>query len=218
MARTVWSNVTLSTTSDMAVVEPNIASWGVTAITDKCTLAKDEIARRLRQQYSEYKTLVDPKEDGDDMVSTASSVTVSSAGSSFLTQKVSTYDKLWIETGSDIGVHNISTVSTTTLGLSATLTTAATGLSFHIAPEVLDLIKNPNILTSAAVFLGLHYSALELATEVGQYWDQKQDVYWRKFEETLKLIIPDLELDFDQDDIIENAERRSGITGGRLIR
>lgn len=220
MARTVWSDVTLNnTTTDLSAVEPNIASWGIGTLANKQTLAKDEIARRLRQHLAEYKTHINPKEEGDDLVTTASSAAVSSASSLFSDRKVSTSDRLWIKTGSDVGVHTISAIgSNTALTLGANLTTTATGVSFFIEPEVLDLIKNPLILKPAAVFLTLHYCAMELAQQQDQYWDNRMEMYQKKFEETLKMLISDLVLDLDQDHVIQEAERKAGITGGRLLR
>ena len=218
MARTVWANLSLSTNTDLQLYEPNITSLGVSTLADKHTLAKAEIADKLRLHLAEYKGDAEPKQEGADMVSTASSTVVSAAGASFLVQKVTTYDRLWIGSGSDKGVHTIAAVSTTTLGLGTALTAADTALSYWIEPEVLDLIKNPAILTRAAALLALHYAAIELATEAGQYWDEKQKLYRAKFEQAMDELVPNLALDIDQDDVISSGERNMRITGGRLIR
>jgi hypothetical protein len=219
MARTVWANVTLSSDSDLAIVEPNVSSFGVGSLANKHTLAKNEIGRILRLKLGEYKQTMEYLEEGTDGSVTASGTTFTSLGSTFTTNKVTTSSRLWITSGDDVGVYTFGAVTATTLTTcSPAFTTTAGSLSFYIEPDVLDLIKNPLILTPAAVFLALHYCAVELVQSVGDFWDMKKDYYRQRFQETYKELTPDLLIDSNQDDIIGQAERAAGITGGRLDR
>lgn len=219
MARTVWANATLSADTDLTPIEAAIASWGVTSLANKHTLAKNEIARRLRLRFAEYKTMVDPPQEGDDGAVTASGTTFTAAGAAFDTRKVTTSHRLWIENGSDKGVYTFTGVTATTLtGCSPAFVATAGSLSYYIEPELLDLIKNPTVLTPAAAFLALHYCAAELIHTPGDHYDVKQAFYRTRFEQTFDQVMPDLLLDLDQDDVISTPERHMGITGGNLIR
>lgn len=220
MARTVWSDQTLSADADLVKVEANIASWGVGSLSNKHALAKEEIGRLLRMRYQTLKTTIDPKEAQEDGVtSTGTSSNFTSALALFTSHKVSTSDRLWIEEEDDKGVYTISSVvSETALTISPTPSEVNTGLSYYIEPEVLDFIKNPLILKPAAVFLTLHYSAMELINGPGDYYDAKQQSYSSKFKETFAQLVPDLILDIDQDHVISTGERKPGITGGHLLR
>lgn len=219
MARLVWADQTLSQDSDLTPLEAQIASWGVTSLANKHTLAKNEIARLLRLRYADLKAHVDPVQEGDDGQTGAAGTTFTAPGAAFTTRKVSTSHRLWIENGSDKGVYTFTGVTATTLtGVSPAFTATASALSYYIEPDVLDLIKNPAVLTPAAAFLALHYAAVELIHAPGDHYDVKQDFYRRRFEQTFKEVAPDLLLDLDQDDVISSPERRMGITGGNLIR
>lgn len=220
MARTVWANATLSADSDLVIVEPNVASFGVTTLANKHTLAKAEIGRMLRLRLSEYKAEMEFLEEGSDGATVAAGTTFTSAGSAFSTQKVTTSSRLWITTdGDDVGVYTFTGVTATTLtGCSPAFTATAGSLSFYVEPDVLDLIKNPTIMGPAAVFLALHYCALELVQSVGDFWSERRDYYRHRFEQTYKELVPDLLLDTNQDDVIGTAERGPGISGGRMDR
>ena len=219
MARTVWANATLSADTDLTPIEAGVASFGVGSLSDKHTLAKNEIARLLRLRLSEYKSLVNSVETQTDGSVVASGTTFSSAAATFTTKKVTTSHKLWITAGADKGVYTFTGVTATTLtGCSPAFTATSGSLSYYIEADVLDLIKNPTILTPAAAFLVLHYCALELVQAVGDFWDMKKDYYRHRFEETYKELVPDLLLDTNQDDVITTGERHMGISGGSLIR
>ena len=218
MARTVWSATTLTADSDLTPIEPAVASWGVTSLANKHTLAKNEIARTLRARYSDLKEAAYSKETGTDGVTNGTS-TFSSASATFSTNKVSVGDRVWLETGTDKGVFTVLTVaSNTALTLSPTPGASETGITYSVEPEVLDLIKNPLILTPAAAFLVLHYAALELVQAAGDFWDLRAGMYRHRYEETYKQTISDLLIDADQDGIISQSERKPGISGGSLIR
>lgn len=219
MARTVWANVTLSSDSDLVIVEPNVASFGVGSLANKHTLAKAEIGRLLRLKLGEYKQTLKNLEEGTDGSTVALGTTFTSAGSSFAVNKVTSSARLWIVTGDDVGVYTFTGVTATTLtGISPAFTATAGSLTFYVESDVLDLIKNPLALGPAAVFLALHYCALELVQSVGDFWSEKRDYYRHRFEQTYKELAPDLLIDSDQDDIIGSSERAQGITGGRLDR
>jgi len=219
MARLVWANVTLSVDSDLVIVEPNVASFGVTTLANKHTLAKNEIGRVLRLKLSEFKGSMENVEDGLDGSTVALGTTFTSAGSTFTANKVTTSARLWIRDGDDVGVYAFTGVTATTLtGCSPAFVATGSAISFYVEPDVLDLIKNPLVLTPAAVFLALHYICLELTQSIGDFWDAKKDYYRARFQETYRELAPDLLLDTDQDDIIGAGERKSGITGGRLDR
>lgn len=219
MARMVWADQTLSADSDLTPLEPNLATLGVTSLANKHALAKNEIARMLRQRLAEYKALKDPVEEGSDGATTASGTTFTAAGAAFVVKKVSTSARLWITTGEDTGVYTFTGKTATTLtGISPAFTATAGGLGYYIEPDVLDLIKNPLILTPAAAFLALHYVGLELMQAAGDYWDNRQEMYRKRFEQAFSELAPDLLIDENQDQIISTPERRAGITGGKLIR
>lgn len=219
MARTVWANVTLSSDSDLTPVEPNVASIGVTSLSNKHSLAKAEIGRTLRLKLGEYKSSMENLEEGTDGSTSALGTTFTSDSASFTTAKVTTSARLWIQNGDDVGVYTFTGVTATTLtGCSPAFTATGSNIQFYVESDVLDLIKNPLVLTPAAVFLALHYCALELTSSIGDYWDAKKDYYRRRYEQTYKEITPDLLIDSDQDDIIGPSERKMGITGGRLDR
>lgn len=220
MARTVWANATLSSDSDLTPIEAAIASWGVTSLANKHTLAKNEIARLLRLRLADYKAGMDPVEEGSDGSITSAGTTFSSAAATFSTRKVTTSHKLWITNGANKGVYTFTAVGseTTLTGCSPAFASTESGLSYYIEADVLDLIKNPTVMTPAAAFLALHYAAVELIHAPGDHYDVKQDFYRRRFEETYKQLAPDILLDVDQDDVISTPERRMGITGGNLIR
>jgi len=219
MARTVWANVNLSGDTDLTPIEPTIASVGVTSLANKHTLAKNEIGRLLRLRLSDYKAKMRPVEEGVDGATVAEGTTFTSSGSSFSLNKVTTSARLWIYSGDDVGVYTFTGVTATTLtGCSPAFAATAGSLSFYIEADVLDLIKNPLILTPAAAFLALHYAALELVQSVGDFWDMKQSLYRHRFQETYKELAPDLLIDSDQDDVISTSERKMGITGGTLER
>lgn len=218
MAKTVWSAQTLTSDSDLTKVEPAVASWGVTSLSDKHTLAKDETARRLRQRFAEYKQNIDPKAEGQDG-STAASATFTAAGGNFVVNKVGTSDRLWITSGTDKGAYTISAVAATTLTVSPTLTATASALPWYIEVEMLDFIENPLILTSSVAYLVLHFAALELVRAPDDHWDMKQRFYFAKFKDMFEMTAPDLLLDVNQDDVISQSERKFGISsGGRLLR
>ncbi len=219
MARIVWANMTLSADANLVVVEPGVASWGISSLANKHTLAKDEIARFLRTHLAEYKgkkLAVETKADGETV---ASGTTFTSDGASFLTKKVTTSARLWITTGDDVGVYTFTGITATTLtGCSPAFTATSGDISYYIEADVLDLIKNTSVLTPAAVFLALHYCGLELSTQVGDFWDGRKEYYRGRFEETLKLVLPDLLIDDDEDQVISTQERKAGISGGKLLR
>lgn len=219
MARMVWAAQTLTQDSDLTPLEPNVASWGVTSLANKHTLAKNELARMLRLRLAEYKAGKDPVEQGADGSTTASGTTFSAAGAAFTTKKVNTAHRLWITSGDDVGVYTFTGITGTTLtGCSPAFSAAGSGLSYYIEPDVLDLIKNPSVLTPAAAFLALHYAALELIQAAGDFYDMKQDFYRKRFQQTYAEVAPDLLLDLNEDQAISSGERAMGITGGKLIR
>ena len=218
MAKTVWTSQTLSADADLVIYEPNIASWGVSSLANKHTLAKNELARMLRLRLSEYKTTVNSKEDREDGVTIATDKTFASALALFSTHKVAAGDRIWIESGSDEGVHVIESVtSNTSIELTVALTASATAVPYHVEPEVLDMIKNPLIMAPAACMLAIYYACEELAPN-GDFWEGKRSWYWDKFKTTYEQLAPDLLIDLDQDDVITSAERAMGITSGQLLR
>lgn len=220
MARTVWANATLSADSNLTPIEALIGSAGVTSLANKHTLAKDEIARRLRLRFAEYKTHVDPVEEGADGSITSAGTTFTAAAATFSTRKVTTSHKLWITSGANKGVYTFTAVGseTTLTGCSPAFASTESSLSYYVEADVLDLIKNPTALTPAAAFLALHYAYVELVSAPGDHYDGKQAFYRQRFEETFDQLIPDLVLDLDQDDVISTSERTMGITGGTFIR
>lgn len=218
MARTTWGATTISSDSDLTKHEPNVTSLGVTSLANKHTLAKDEIARTLRRQFGEWKGRVSTLQSGDDGVTDGTS-TFASASAEFSTKKITTSHKLWIEEGDDKGVYAILTIpDDNSLTVSPTPGASATELTYHIDPEVLDLIKNAGVLTPAASFLVLHYIGVELMQGVDDFWDNKQKFYRNRYEVTLRDVIPQIEIDSDEDHLISDGERREGISTGHLIR
>lgn len=219
MARTVWANATLSADTDLTPIEAQIANWGVTSLSNKHALAKSEIGRVLRLRYAELKERVNSVESGVDGATVALGTTFSAAAAAFSTKKVTTSHRLWIQTGDDKGVYTFTGVTATTLtGISPAFAGTAGALQYYIEADVLDLIKNPTILTPAAAFLALHYAAVELISGPGDHYDVKQQFYRGRFEETFRQLAPDLLIDLDQNDVITTEERSMGITGGSLIR
>lgn len=218
MARTTWGDTTLTADSDITPIEPNLTSLGVTSVANKHTLAKDEIARTLRRHFGEIKGAVNSLQTGNDGVTDGTS-TFNAAAAEFSTKKITTAHRLWITSGADKGVYTITAVTDdNNLVVSPTPGASATGLDYHIDPEVLDLIKNAGVLTPAAAFLVLHYIGVELMQGVDDFWDNKQKFYRNRYEVTLRDAMPMLEMDTDQDQLISDGERREGISTGHLIR
>ena len=155
MAATTWGNMTLSTTADLAKLNPNYTDWGVATIADKITLAKNHIARDVRAHLAEYKGRVPTLQEGTDGVSSAGTGFVA-AEAEFSKKGVNGEHFLWIKKGVDKGIHVISSVTNdTTLVLGTALIGTETALDYFIEPDVLDWIKNPTDLSPASHRLAL---------------------------------------------------------------
>lgn len=82
---------------------------------------------------------------GNDLVQTASSATIQSAGSNFVDMNIKPGDPFFITSGTNAGEYVVSSITNNiTIVLTKTLTNSATGSSFYVGSNYFDVRTNDN--------------------------------------------------------------------------
>jgi hypothetical protein len=84
------------------------------------------------------------------------------------------------------------------------------------AAEVLDLIGNPGVLKTPAVFFTLHKLCKDRTRAAGDMYDRKAEIYFGFWEKAYGEALAMLNLDTDEDGTIQTTEKYNAPTGVRL--
>jgi hypothetical protein len=210
-----WYDTTLCTSTDLQARESLITSYGLssTQLTTRISKAKDYIGNELRTRLKRYYLTINLKTDELSDLVTAASTTVTSAGSTFVTDGIDVGDEFIVSSGTDQGRYLVASItSETQLVLTTALTTSATGIHFYILKDLLDLILNKEKLLDLCVYLSLANIYQELRKSEEDMMHQKHEYYNRLYIDEFNRAMNFINLDLDEDKIPDPSERAAGFS------